>query len=284
MCINDLVVLQLNILIVLVLYKKKLNEVPFLIDAFNVNHEVDIYIHDNSPDPQVMPFVNGLIYFHDSKNTGVSHAYNCGFEIAKHKGKECVLLLDQDTNFKINDLIVYEKAYMMYSHAFIYAPMICDQKKEKIYSPAFLRSYVGHSKPYSNVHVAQPFLLDGHSVINSGLMIPLTIFEMIGGYNENIKLDFSDVYFLEKYKEKHNQLILLPLELIHSLSGDEGYNKTRELHRFKFYCEGAVFLGLSLRKSTAWTVLRRMLRLLFKYHTLQPVFIFFDFYLLRKNT
>lgn len=277
-------VLSLNILIVLVVYEKKLNEISFLKEIDHARNEIDLYIHDNSSESQAIPVMDGLIYFHDSKNNGVSHAYNRGYEIAIKKNKKCILLLDQDTNFKINDLSEYKKWYLKYSDEFIYAPSICDCKKQKLYSPASLINFVGRVQSYKKFDSAQLYLLDNRSVINSGLMIPLTIFKQIGGYNEKIKLDFSDVYFIERYKIINNYLILLPLVLIHSLSGDEGMNKVAELSRFKFYCEGAVELAISLNKSTLWSVIRRMLRLNVKYLSLMPIFIFINYYVLRKRT
>ncbi|WP_320657421.1 hypothetical protein, partial [Aeromonas jandaei] len=64
---------------------------------------------------------------------------------------------------------------------------------------------------------------------------------------------------------------LLPINIIHSLSGDEGYDKERELHRFKFYCVGARELATSLQRNTLYTVIRRMVRLMVKYRTLNPI-------------
>ena len=45
-------------------------------------------------------------------------------------------------------------------------------------------------------------------------MIPLEMFKKIGG--------FSDIYFIEKYKELNSKIVLVDVSLIHSISGDEG--------------------------------------------------------------
>lgn len=261
----------MKLLIIFVLYKKKLSEIPFFMDADCIEHDIDVYVHDNSPAAQSVPYGKNVNYFHCGENKGVSHAYNRGFEIAFTKNKDCVLLLDQDTTFKVKDLIEYKSAYRKYSNAFIYAPCICDFKQRKQYSPALMKNFVGYVRSFRKISSAQPYNLDGYSAINSGLMIPMSIVKKIGGYNENIKLDFSDVYFIEKYKEVNNHLILLPVVLVHSLSGDEGYDKARELHRFKFYCVGARELADSLNQRTLFTVIRRAARLIIKYHSLNPI-------------
>lgn len=247
-------------------------------EIYNSRYKIDIYIHDNSPEAQDFIFSDAFTYHHNTDNSGVSHAYNCGFGIAQNKRKNCVLLLDQDTTFKIDNLIEYENAYREYLDDFIYAPNICDSKKNKLYSPARLERYVGHTQPYSHTSSAKLFLLKELSVINSGLMIPVPIFKKIGGFNEKIKLDFSDVYFIEKYKDINQYLVLLPIELIHSLSGDEGFDKERELHRFKFFCNGARELARSLQDNTVYTTVRRMARLIIKYRTLEPLKIVKNYY------
>ncbi|MGE6218108.1 hypothetical protein ACLH0F_21040, partial [Aeromonas media] len=169
--------------------------------------------------------------------------------------------------------------YYEFGNKFIYAPCVCNVENDKQYSPAYMNRFVGHVLPFNKVYSAQLYQLNSRSVINSGLMIPTSIFEKIGGYNQDIKLDFSDVYFIEKYKENNNNLVLLPVELIHSLSGDEGYDKARELHRFKYYCIGARELTTSLEKNTLYTVIRRMVRLVVKYRTLNPLATVAKYYL-----
>ncbi|MGE6202039.1 glycosyltransferase [Aeromonas media] len=270
---------KLKILIVLVVYRKKIADIRFL-KTFDFScSNIHVYIHDNSPDSQYISAQNNITYYHDCHNSGVSHAYNRGFEIALKKGMDCILLLDQDTTFEFKCLIEYYSAYYEFGNKFIYAPCVCNVENDKQYSPAYMNRFVGHVLPFNKVYSAQLYQLNSRSVINSGLMIPTSIFEKIGGYNQDIKLDFSDVYFIEKYKENNNNLVLLPVELIHSLSGDEGYDKARELHRFKYYCIGARELTTSLEKNTLYTVIRRMVRLVVKYRTLNPLATVAKYYL-----
>lgn len=278
-----------DVLIVVVVYNRSIENVKIINDILNKQLGIELYVYDNSLVPDVS-FITQIVaerqcrYISDPSNPGVSKAYNLAFEYAISKNKRYVLILDQDSQFELFFLEKYFNAIQRYGDSFIYSPSVCDAAKTKNYSPAKLKNFVGHSEVYEQK--LAPIITDifQRSVINSGLIIPVSIFTKVGGYNSKIKLDFSDVYFIEMYKRFNMSVVLVNVELLHSLSGDEGVNRNAELSRFKFYCEGALHLSLSLQKSTAWTVLRRMLRLMCKYHTIQPVFTLCKYYFLRKNT
>ncbi len=277
-----------NILISVVVFNKSILDIDIISECLLNSSDVELIIYDNSTNSSIVASNKSnhkqLIYFHDETNPGVSQAYNHSFEYALSTNKISVLILDQDTSFCLSNLDDYINAFNKYGDMFIYAPIVCDRNKSKIYSPATLKNFVGHSSHYKKFHLPQLQDLNNISVINSGLLIPVNIFKKIGGYNPNIKLDFSDIYFIEKYKTDNSKLVLVDVELNHSLSGDEGMNRVAELSRFKFYCEGAAELAISLHKSTLWSVIRRMLRLNVKYLSFMPIFIFFNYYLLRKRT
>lgn len=277
-----------NILISVVVFNKSILDIQIVSELLSSGANIELMIYDNSTD-SIIAESNKLnheylIYHHDENNSGVSRAYNHFFEYALSSNKSSVLILDQDTYFRLSNLDDYINAFKEYGDMFIYAPIVCDQKKSKIYSPAILKNFIGHCSHYKKFNLPQLQDLNGISVINSGLLIPVNIFEKVGGYNPNIKLDFSDIYFIEKYKEVNSSLVLVDVELNHSLSGDEGMNRAAELSRFKFYCEGAAELAISLHKSTLWSVIRRMLRLNIKYLSFMPIFTFFNYYVLRKKT
>ena len=269
----------MNQLIIIVLFNKKIKDLSIFSEV--LNKATDIFIYDNSPEAQIVPNIlnANISYEHDSNNSGVSCAYNKGAKKAKELGKESILVLDQDTNFKLHYLEEYLSLYNQYGNDYIYAPIISDTLNTKIYSPSYLKNFIGKALPINEFEYRKRYSLIDKSIINSGLMIPLAIFEQIGGYNEKIKLDFSDIYFIEKYKEINIDIILLDIYIKHSISGDEGKNYEAEMHRFKYYCNGAKELSRTLSKATAWSATRRMLRLVQKYRSLKPIFIYRDYYL-----
>lgn len=270
-------------LISIVIYNKKIADLTILKKIPEKN--TDIFIYDNSKLPQEIPtFENVNIYYeHDENNSGVSRAYNQAYKKAKELGKELLLVLDQDSSFELNFIEQYMKMYQVYKNDYIYAPIVCDEKKIKIYSPAFMSNFVGSVQFFENFVNEEIYSLVGKSVINSGLMIPLKIFENIGGYNEKLRLDFSDVYFIEKYKELNPKIVLVNIYLKHSISGDEGKDFAREYNRFRYYCGASKEIGNSLNTLVFWSPSRRLIRLVLKYKRLSFIKIYFEYYLKGKE-
>lgn len=274
-----------SLLISIVIYNKPIKELLLLKSLINDEDKIDIFIYDNSKLPQEIPtFENVNIYYeHDENNSGVSRAYNQAYKKAKELNKTLLLVLDQDSSFEFSFIEQYMKMYKEYKNDYIYAPIVCDENKTKIYSPAFLNNFVGKVQSFENFVYEQTYSLEGKSVINSGLMIPLKMFEKIGGYNEKLKLDFSDIYFIEKYKELNAKIVLVDVYLKHSISGDEGKDFAREYNRFRYYCSACKEIERALNTSAFWSSLRRLIRLVLKYKRLSFIKIYFEYYLKGKE-
>ncbi|MBA4144904.1 MAG: hypothetical protein C0523_04015, partial [Cytophaga sp.] len=99
---------------------------------------INIFIYDNSPHAQELPYGNANIhYHHHPTNAGVSAAYNEGFRKAKQLNLKWLFLLDQDTELP-------DDAWPKYAHHVsaqpghgVFAPMIIDG--DQIISPFKLR-------------------------------------------------------------------------------------------------------------------------------------------------
>jgi GT2 family glycosyltransferase len=269
----------MRVFVVIVVYNKAIADLTVLKTTHNTNY--DLLIYDNSPNPQAVPNIEGfnLIYQHDTSNAGVSRAYNVGALKAKELGCDVVLLLDQDTVFSFDCLSKYEAAYAQHGADYLYAPVVCNAGMTKIYSPAFINHFVGKAQTIENFAFSEKYSLNDKSAINSGLMVPLVLFEKIGGFNEKLKLDFSDYYFIEKYKTLNENLILLDVYLKHSISGDEGKRFTYELNRYRYYCYGARELQRSLNMFVIWSPIRRLLRLSLKYKSLKFFVVFYEYFI-----
>lgn len=274
-----------KILISIVIYNKKISDL-FIFKNNIQNKNLNFFIYDNSKISQEIPnFKNTTLYYeHDEKNSGVSKAYNKAYQKAKEINANALLILDQDTSFKIKNLDLYLKYYNKYGDNYIYAPVITDANMQLIYSPFILNHFIGKVQNMSKFKYEEQYDITHKSVINSGLFIPLSIFEKIGLYNEKLKLDFSDVYFIEKYKKVKKYIILIDLYMQHSLSGNEGRDFKRELGRYVYYTIGARELGTALHISTFWIVLRRMFRLTLKYKHLSFITIFINNFLRGKDS
>ncbi|MGZ3921653.1 MAG: glycosyltransferase, partial [Bacteroidia bacterium] len=215
---------DIGILALIVLYKTKLTESKsFLsLSASLANSDVcmDLLVYDNTPscnEGGILEHYDNwkIIYHADSENGGVSKAYNKGAQIAKEMNKKWLLLLDQDTSFPLDTMQKYMQAIDENAHEKLLAPILM-VNKGTIISPCYFKFMRGFS-----VKAVEPGLksLKIFSVINCGLCIDVDAFNLNGGYNEQIKLDFSDHDFIRRFRKSiGNRLIVIDLEVFHSLS------------------------------------------------------------------
>ena len=262
----------MNLLLIVVVFNKRITEIEYI---KNINN-VDVLIYDNSQNPQDFP--ESIHYYHNSQNGGVSIAYNYGIRLALKLKKDFILILDQDSSFDVSML----ETYKLYTHKFgmdyLYAPIV--KSEAKVYSPYFEGKFKNYPQDIKDFNNEPIYHIEGKSLINSGLMIPLKIISKIGTFNENIKLDFSDTYFIEQYKKQFNSIILMNVYLEHNLSGDEGKNKQKELNRFKYFCNGArIYKDSTVDVNRVKRlIIYRLLRLIIKYKTISPLRIYLNYY------
>jgi len=173
-------------------------------------------------------------YVHDETNPGVSKAYNEGFRIAKKLNKKWLLLLDQDTFFPENAFVEYSKAIQENQDIYLFAPIVIS--KNKIISPC--RYFLNRGYSFRKV---KPGVHNFHtkSLINSGILIHVEAFQRAGGYNEKIRLDFADHFFIDRYKANYSNFAVINLRCFQNFSGKQRLTLDSALVRFALYCEGA---------------------------------------------
>lgn len=261
-----------DVLIILVCYKVDLASLNLL----KALHGADILVYDNSLKKQEAG--GEYLYVHDPSNPGVSKAYNYGIDLARKMNKKFVLLLDHDTKFDMENLAEYMRLSAKYGEDYLYAPII--RGNGKIYSPFVEKRVRNLVQTEETFKYEEKYSLENKSLINSGLMVPLKVIDRIGGFNGKIKLDFSDIYFISKYKRVMKEVILVRINMGHGLSGDEGYDRQKELNRFRYYCNGA----REFKKSSGFKlklnlfVFFRTLRLVMKYKGPSPIGIALKYY------
>lgn len=258
--------LNLNdILGILVLYNSTLDDSD-TIQSLNQSLEkndfyLDMFVYDNSRSPKYLEskFIYkrmNIYYINDISNSGVSKAYNSGATYANYLGKKWILLLDQDTKFPENSFNEYLSAKNnIDSEIKIIVPTLLFENN--IYSPS---GYYLYRTIKCQCKTGVNFLI-GKTLLNSGLFINLNLFIAVGGFNENIPLDFSDTSFIEKVKKSTNNFYLLTIKCSHNLSSDElDIYKIKE--RFKYYVQGTYFYAQERKKSKVlilfWVLLRTL--------------------------
>lgn len=227
---------------ILVLYKCLLEDSLTFISLQKslhyANMNMDLIVYDNSPVSLNLKseYIYGKLkinYIWDPSNGGVSKAYNKAFEYAKERNKNWILILDQDTLLPENAILIYSETI---NHNNI---------KHEIIAPVLYSDY-GFMSPSKyflfKASVSDKYTLGVNSfnnktLLNSGLLISVKLFELTGGYNVNIPLDFSDTEFISRVKKIRKTFFLINVMCIHAISTYDN-DKMKVLSRFKFYCKG----------------------------------------------
>ncbi len=168
-------------------------------------------------------------YYHNPQNPGISVAYNFIAYQARKQGATWVLFLDQDTKLPPNSLKEYCDSLQINNNILIKVPILRINKK--IFSP--LKHFFHRAV---RLRKLQPGIYDlnTYNFVNSGIFINLDFFEKVGGYNENIKLDFADYQFIDRVKKHTNKFELLPIECWHSSSQEES-DKSKAIFRYNIF-------------------------------------------------
>lgn len=231
---------------IIVLYKYDL-ESSATVQSLNKSLErsglsLDLLVYDNNPKHErgekTFRFGNfNVHYIYDPSNPGIGKAYNTGAAIASQKGKKWFLLLDEDTVFPVDGMDKYIQAVNTYQDQSLFAPVL--KAGEIIISPSRYRWKRGF--PVKSIDKGV-HCLKTYSPINSGMLVEAGLFGLSGGYHNQIKLDFSDFYFIDKLKKHIRQFVVIDLVMEHSLSSvSEKKELSVMLNRFIHYCTGAKY-------------------------------------------
>jgi len=213
-----------------------------------LGRKATVLIYDNGPVPQEIP-PSGVLDIHynsNPTNAGVSAAYNHGSHLAIKMGMNWMFLLDQDTKLPPGALMKYSAATAEHPTQLVFAPVVWDQRG--IVSPFKFRGATG-------VRISSPgevLTLKKYRAINSGLLVSTALFEEVGGYDESIPLDFSDIAFLEKVSKVNDPLSIVGVKLQHHLSDAQPMSAQESLERFEKYCQGARMMQRRLGNAHAF--------------------------------
>jgi GT2 family glycosyltransferase len=277
---------------VVVIYKKQPQFADTLItlnaSAANAGGILNLLVYDNSPaatsGQDFTHFSNlAITYRHDGSNPGVSKAYNVGAKLATENRHPYLLLLDQDTTFPLNALANYvDGVNNSLEMVHLFCPVL-ETNAGVIYSPS--KYFFRRGMIWKN---AKPgvYSLDNKSALNSGLLVSTAAYNQVGGYNERIRLYFSDFDFINRFKKSYNSMMVLDIRCKHSLSDIDTTDIKSAINRFKYYTEGSYN---SIQSATDYcylfvTIFLRALKLSARYRNLHFTSIFLKKYLLAVNS
>lgn len=234
-----------------------------------------IILYDNSPTPVNQKYSSQYIhYFHNPDNGGVTVGYNKGADFgASNLNVEYIVLLDQDTQFEENyleklSIEISRKAYDLY------APVIKTRDNNPC-SPVKVTPL-----SIKGIDIKPGIIpLSEYKPINSGACIRLASFMKVGGYNENIKLDFADFDFFERLNATVSNYMIVDSVAYQSFSNEEK-NPTKLFGRFKQYIHDAIHFDSS--HSIWFIVLKHTLALTLRTKNLHFFVYYISNYIFRK--
>jgi len=246
-----------DIFVIIVIYKEEYfltkSYVSLLKSYLNFNNQsrLDICIYDNSPEPtnKSKNELNIKVhYIHNPLNPGVGKAYNEGVLLAKKLDKKYILLLDQDSQLK-NDFLqkmIFEINKQPQLN--IFAPIVISKITGEVLSPKeYNYNFFNSKKIDFNLNIKE-IATKKYSIINSGMIIKVNLFNQVGGYNENILLDFSDHEFISRLSKFIEKISLLDTKIIHELSCQVNTTLSSRLFRYKTYLIGGKEFSKTINK------------------------------------
>ena len=248
-----------ELLVVLVIYKMKIAESAAyhsLTQALmTIGSSTSLFVYDNSPYIQRPPndSVWSIQYVHDASNPGVSKAYNEGFGFAKERNKKWLLLLDQDTTFPSHSVEEYFKAAS--SH-----PIVVPILKDRFGTVSPLRFYFGGGQRVKRSEGNAVMNLNDFLFHNSGLLVATETFERAGGYDEDLKLDFSDFAFVHRLRMHNKEFALANFYCSHGLATSEVKTRDERLTRFESYVSAGKYFKKTYAHSDQFLLTRFFLR------------------------
>jgi rhamnosyltransferase len=163
-----------------------------------------IYVFDNTEKEcelkeQILGF-SKVEYFYDGVNNAIAQRLNIAAKKAISEGFDWLLMMDQDSKFVDNSLEYYLKGIENHSL--------------KASIPVFCLNYLRENKESSPIAQSQAIDL----FITSGSVLNLSLFPVIGDFDENLFIDFVDTEYSLRCKKLGYKIIQFTnIFLVHQL-------------------------------------------------------------------
>lgn len=233
-----------GILAVVVLYQCDLKD-SITLDTLNKSVmrsetvSLNVLVYDNSEqshsdaDLSLFPCLS-IDYKHDELNPGVSKAYNIGAKRAKELNKIWLLVFDQDTTINIGYIQNLISAKQKYKTHQLIVPQLF--QGETLISPCKYSYKRGSGLLRIGSGVNS---LKNKSLLNSGLAIKLDLFDKVNGFDQDVKLYFSDFVFVDKLRKEVSEFVVLDDVFLHEMSSNDESDLKTFYGRLLLYCKGA---------------------------------------------
>lgn len=244
---------------------------------------IELIVYDNSPVPLYdsnLKLANWKVtYIHDETNPGLSKASNESFLIGRKMKKKWIFFSNPDTEYTLDYFEKLFKALKEFPAADLIVPVLVSN--DAIVSPS---KYIMMRASISKRVNLGWNTFSKKTVLYSGMFITMESFEKVGMFKEEIKLDYMDPHFFDKYKKQYPNFYILDCFCNHDLSSFE-VNKEKILRRHLYFCDGA---RLSSESFFEYIVVGSLclgytFKLCLRFKDLKFLKIFFNAYSKRNN-
>lgn len=269
----------MKLLYVVVLYEQNFFNTNVYRTLIRKEEQHFLFVYDNSSQAKHLKseFKGKWEYIHDPANGGLSKAYNKAALFAKRNGFEWILLLDQDTIFSPCILKSYERIQSKYPEIKLIVPSVKIEKGTYI-SPTKIHWWGNRSSKMIPNGILSLFK---YSPINSGMLIQVSAFWEVGGYNEKVKLDYSDYQFIERLRKKYPSFYVMKETILQNFSSLVDSIPIKK-KRYALFCQSIKHFETNsiLQKISCFTIsLKRAFSLIIQLKEFSPLKIWYTNYL-----
>lgn len=257
---------QMRATIVLVIYRQSLADSESfrsLLEnqALLAEHDIELILHDNSPEPQPVPRLEGALavrYHHDAANPGLAAAYNLALRSARQRGSDWLLLLDQDTHLStayFRELL--QVTPDLESSCVCLVPRISDGQRQV--------SPMDCSKVRAQTYDRSGRTAGMITAINSGACWRVSWLAEAGGFNPDFPLDYLDHWACHHATSRGQQLWVMTSEIRQNLSISDRNCVTRARYEsiyeseYRYYSRYRKDLFSSYRRHLPLRLLKQLL-------------------------
>jgi len=177
-----------------------------------LNHFEKVYVIDNTEESkadirQTIEQLRGTEYIHDGENKGIAARLNEVCRISIEDGFNWLLTMDQDSFFKGNNIISY---------------ISCMQAFDDLNEV----SIIGVEYIIKGTDEATCNAIAATSLITSGSMLNLKLFDLVGGFDEALFIDQVDFEYCYRSIVKNYQVIQFKNVFLDHLLGETSVHKS----------------------------------------------------------
>ena len=148
-------------------------------------------------------------------NKGIAHAQNIGIDVAIQEGGEIIVFFDQDSQIGPGILKSLVSELIMGEPNIVSPRCVDDISHTEL--PALTVNRYGMAKSKFCPGATSPYLVD--IIISSGTTVTKEVFQIVGGFDEGLFIDYVDTEWCLRCREKNIPIRVIPSAVMYHRVG-----------------------------------------------------------------